>query len=132
MPPRESIALSLILSLRGQVELILFIHWTDLKIIRQPAYFILMVLVTTSVTAIALPLINLIYDPTRPYMINKRRNIQHNPPNAELRIVLSIHDEESVPGFISLLEVQDCNIQLRNSLVKALLPGLDRLKDTRA
>ncbi|KAK1381895.1 PUM-HD domain-containing protein [Heracleum sosnowskyi] len=29
-------------------------------------------------------------------------------------------------------QVQNCNIQLRNSLVKALLPGLDRLKDTRA
>ena len=52
--------------------------------ITQPAYFTLMVLMTTSATAIASPLINLIYDPTRPYMINKRRNIQHNPPNAEL------------------------------------------------
>ncbi|WOG94609.1 hypothetical protein DCAR_0313905 [Daucus carota subsp. sativus] len=109
MPIRESIALSLILSLRGQVELILFIHWTDLKMITQPAYFTLMVLMTTSATAIASPLINLIYDPTRPYMINKRRNIQHNPPNAELRIVLSIHDEESVPGFISLIEVSNPN-----------------------
>lgn len=31
-PLRESVVLSLILSLRGQVELILFIHWTDLKV----------------------------------------------------------------------------------------------------
>lgn len=32
MPLRDSFALSLIMSLRGQVELILFIHWTDLKV----------------------------------------------------------------------------------------------------
>lgn len=80
------------------------------QMITEPAYFTLMVLMTTSMTFIASPLINLIYDPTRPYMINKRRNIQHNPPNAELRIVLAIHDEESVPGFISLLEVSNPNV----------------------
>ncbi|XP_074355027.1 cation/H(+) antiporter 24-like [Apium graveolens] len=109
-PLRESVALSLILSLRGQVELILFIHWTDLKMMTQPAHFTLMVLMTISATFIASPLINLIYDPTRPYMINKRRNIQHNPPNSELRIVVSIRDEESVPGFISLLEVSNPHV----------------------
>lgn len=32
MPLRDSFALSLIMSLRGLVELILFIHWTDLKV----------------------------------------------------------------------------------------------------
>ncbi|KAK1401795.1 hypothetical protein POM88_001400 [Heracleum sosnowskyi] len=36
------------------------------------------------------------------------------------------------PPWSEYSGVQNCNIQLRNSLVKALLPGLDRLKDTRA
>ncbi|KAK1401033.1 hypothetical protein POM88_000638 [Heracleum sosnowskyi] len=36
------------------------------------------------------------------------------------------------PPWCEFSGVQNCNIQLRNSLVKALLPGLDRLKDTRA
>ncbi|KAF1001926.1 hypothetical protein AG4045_008840, partial [Apium graveolens] len=106
MPLRDSFALSLIMSLRGQVELILFIHWTDLKMITQP-YFTMLVLTSTAMTAIASPLINFVYDPTRPYMLNKRRNIQHNPPNMEFKIVLTVHDEESVPGFISLFEVSN-------------------------
>ncbi|KAL8091171.1 putative pumilio homolog 20 isoform X2 [Apium graveolens] len=29
-------------------------------------------------------------------------------------------------------QAQNCNLQLRNSLIKALLPGLDRLRDTKA
>lgn len=33
LPLKESLALSLILSLRGQVELLLFIHWMDFKVI---------------------------------------------------------------------------------------------------
>ncbi|XP_074355909.1 cation/H(+) antiporter 24-like [Apium graveolens] len=72
----------------------------------QP-YFTMLVLTSTAMTAIASPLINFVYDPTRPYMLNKRRNIQHNPPNMEFKIVLTVHDEESVPGFISLFEVSN-------------------------
>lgn len=67
-------------------------------------YFTMMVLLTTAVTAVFTPLISVVYDPTRPYMVNKRRNIQHNPPNMELHIVACIHDERNVAGFINLLE----------------------------
>ncbi|KAK1357293.1 hypothetical protein POM88_050549 [Heracleum sosnowskyi] len=35
------------------------------------------------------------------------------------------------PPWSEYSGVRNCNIQLRNSLVKALLPGLDMLKDTR-
>lgn len=74
--------------------------------ITQP-YFTMLVLTSTAMTAIASPLINIVYDPTRPYMLNKRRNIQHNPPNMDFKIVLTVHDEESVPGFINLFEVSN-------------------------
>lgn len=106
MPLKECVAVSLILSLRGEVEILLFIHWMDFQIITVP-YFTMMVLTTTCVTAIATPLISLLYDPTRPYMVNKRRNIQHNPPNTELGIVACIHDEKNVTGIINLLEVSN-------------------------
>ncbi|KAM7522024.1 hypothetical protein LguiA_011926 [Lonicera macranthoides] len=103
MPLRDGIALSLISSLRGEVEILLFMHWMDLKMITTP-YFTMMVLLTTAVTAVFTPLISVVYDPTRPYMVNKRRNIQHNPPNTELHIVACIHNEQNVAGFINLLE----------------------------
>ncbi|KAL3518009.1 hypothetical protein ACH5RR_020598 [Cinchona calisaya] len=106
MPLKEGLAVSLILNLRGQVELLLFIHWMDFKMITIP-YFTMLVLLTTIVTAVVTPLFSILYDPTRPYMVNKRRNIQHNPPNTELRIVASILHEESVGGIINLLEVSN-------------------------
>ncbi|CAK9164148.1 unnamed protein product [Ilex paraguariensis] len=106
MPLRDSLTLSLIMSERGHVELLLYIHWMDLKMITKP-YFTMMVLLTTAIPAVATPLISMIYDPTRPYMVNTRRNIQHNPPNTGIHIVACIHDQESVAGFINLLEVSN-------------------------
>ncbi|KAH7550533.1 hypothetical protein JRO89_XS13G0211300 [Xanthoceras sorbifolium] len=104
IPFRDSLTLSLVLSLRGQVELLLFIHWIDKMIVQVPG-FTLLVLSTVVMTGIATPMISLLYDPTRPYMVNKRRTIQHHPPNTELRVVVCIHDQETVAGFINLLEV---------------------------
>ncbi|KAI3515009.1 hypothetical protein L1887_13757 [Cichorium endivia] len=106
MPIRDGVTLSLIMSLRGQVELLLFIHWLDFQMIGIPQ-FTMFVLLTTVMTGVATPLINILYNPNRPYMINKRRNIQHTPPNTELHVLVCFLDEESVPGMIHLLEV--CN-----------------------
>ncbi|KAF2290263.1 hypothetical protein GH714_006648 [Hevea brasiliensis] len=58
-----------------------------------------------TVTAISAPFVSILYNPTRPYMINRRRTIQHNPPGKELRTVVCIYDEENVAGIIDLLEV---------------------------
>lgn len=104
MPFRDSLTLSLMMSLRGQVELLLYIHWIDKLIIGVPP-FTLLVLSTVVITGIAGPLISFLYDPTRPYMVNKRRTIQHHPPDTELRLVVCVHEEESVAGLINLLEV---------------------------
>ncbi|KAL2470975.1 Cation/H(+) antiporter 25 [Abeliophyllum distichum] len=106
MTTRDSFTLSLIMSLRGEVELLLFIHWMDFKMIAKP-HFTMLVILTVTVTAIATPLISVLYDPTRPYMVNKRRNIQHTPFNTELHIVACIDGEESLAGLINLLEVSN-------------------------
>ncbi|KAL9270643.1 Cation/H(+) antiporter 25-like protein, partial [Drosera capensis] len=103
---REGLTLSLMLSLRGQVEFLLYVHWMDWKMVRTPN-FSMMVLLTILSTGIVSPLINYLYDPTRPYMTNKRRTIQHHYPNTDLRIVASIYDEESVKSLFSLLEVSN-------------------------
>ncbi|CAM8975488.1 unnamed protein product [Rhodiola kirilowii] len=106
VPLGDSLALGLIMSLRGQVEFVLFIHWMDKSIIKVPA-FTLMTLLTIMVTGVATPLISIVYDPTKPYMINKRRTIQHMPPNTQLHVVACIHDQESVSGIINLIEVSN-------------------------
>ncbi|KAH1159719.1 hypothetical protein GLYMA_11G164200v4 [Glycine max] len=108
MPLREGLTLSLTLSLRGHIELILFVHWMDKNILHIPD-FTLLVLMTTILTATFAPLINILYDPTKPYMVNQRRTIQHNPPDEELRIVLCILDTETINGFIRLLDISNPN-----------------------
>ncbi|KAK9054844.1 hypothetical protein SSX86_025923 [Deinandra increscens subsp. villosa] len=104
MPMKDGVTLSLIMSLRGQVEYLLFIHWLDFRMIGIPQ-FTMFVLFSTLLTSIATPLISLFYNPNRPYMINKRRNIQHTPPNTELNVLVCFLEEESVPSILHLLEV---------------------------
>ncbi|KAJ9145705.1 hypothetical protein P3X46_028054 [Hevea brasiliensis] len=104
IPLKDSLALSLILNLRGQLEILIYIHWIDKRIIGIPM-FTMVVILTLLVTAISAPFVSILYNPTRPYMINRRRTIQHNPPGKELRTVVCIYDEENVAGIIDLLEV---------------------------
>ncbi|KAK4790933.1 hypothetical protein SAY86_031346 [Trapa natans] len=103
VPIRDGMALSLIMCLRGQVEILLFIHWMDKKIIKIPAYTVL-VLLTAGVTIIITPLITILYDPTRPYMVNKRRTIQHTPHTSELRLVICVYDQNNIAAITNFLE----------------------------
>ncbi|KAK6927142.1 Cation/H+ exchanger, partial [Dillenia turbinata] len=106
MPLRDCLTLSLIMSLRGQVEYLLFIHWYDYKMLRRPT-FTMMVLLTTAITAVATPFINTLYNPTRPYMTNKRRTIQHTAPTAEVVTVACLYDQESVRDLINILDISN-------------------------
>lgn len=67
----------------------------------------MMVLMTAAVTAIVTPLISLLYDPTRPYMVNKRRTVQHLPPVTKMRIVVCIEDQGNVATLVNLLDISN-------------------------
>ncbi|KAL1332465.1 hypothetical protein HN51_061270 [Arachis hypogaea] len=108
LPFRDGLALSLMMSLRGQMELIMFVHFMDKKIIKIPG-FTLLVLMTAVLTATFTPLISIVYDPTRPYIVNQRRNIQHHLPNTKLSMVLCIQDDESINGLINVLDISNPN-----------------------
>ncbi|MED6179581.1 hypothetical protein PIB30_002406 [Stylosanthes scabra] len=108
LPFREGLALSLIMSLRGQVELIVFVHFMDKKIVNIPG-FTLLVLMTVALTATFTPLISTVYDPTRPYIVNQRRNIQHHLPDSKFSMVLCIQDDETINGLINVLDISNPN-----------------------
>lgn len=56
-------------------------------------------------SAIFVPLVRLLYDPSRRFIAYRRRTIQHLPENVELRILACIHQEEDdVPNIINLLQ----------------------------
>lgn len=106
MTIRDSLTLSLLLGVKGQVDFLLFIHLYDLKILDTP-HFTAMALSATTVTALVTPLISILYDPKRPYLLDKRRNIQHSPPNAPLHILACIHSQENLSGLMRLLQVSN-------------------------
>ncbi|XP_010535348.1 PREDICTED: cation/H(+) antiporter 24-like [Tarenaya hassleriana] len=103
VPARDSFTLGLIMNLRGQIELLLYLHWIDERMIGLPS-FTLMVLQTLVITGLSSPIITLLYDPTRPYRSSKRRTIQHTPPSTELGLVMAVSDHETLAGLISLLD----------------------------
>ncbi|PPD67423.1 hypothetical protein GOBAR_DD35702 [Gossypium barbadense] len=74
------------------------------QMIRLPG-FSMMIFLTTILLATLTPLISVIYDPSKPYKVLKRRTIQHTPPGEEVRILVCIRDKKSVPSLVNLLEI---------------------------
>ncbi|KAK5830787.1 hypothetical protein PVK06_014582 [Gossypium arboreum] len=107
---RDSLAVSLILSLRGYVELVLYVHWVDRNVIGLPGYS-LMILGTIVVVGILTPLISILYDPSKPYMLKQRRTIQHTAQGDHLRILVCIRDKTNLPSLVNLLQLFHPTVQ---------------------
>ncbi|CAH2069528.1 unnamed protein product [Thlaspi arvense] len=103
VPTRDSLTLGLMMNLKGQIDILLYLHWIDKLIIGLPGFTIL-VLHTVVVTAVSTPLISFLYDPNRPYRISKHRTIQHSPPSTEMGLVLAVSDHEALSGLITFLD----------------------------
>lgn len=84
-------------------------------------HFSCLVILTTMVTAITTPLISILYDPTKPYMVNKRRSIQHTPQGSDLRLLLVIFNQETVGGLINLVEASNPTINTPFSITALCL-----------
>ncbi|ESQ42530.1 hypothetical protein EUTSA_v10012665mg [Eutrema salsugineum] len=103
VPTRESLTLGLMMNLRGQIDILLYLHWIDKRMIGLPG-FTLLVLHTLMVTGVLTPLISFLYDPNRPYRTSKHRTIQHTAPSTEMSLVLAVSDHEALSGLITFLD----------------------------
>lgn len=99
----DSVVVGLILNARGVCELLMFNLWRDGGLLTDQE-FALSVISVVGVTAVITPLIRLLHDPSRRIVPLKRRTIQHSKRDAELRILLCIHNQDNVPTMINLLE----------------------------
>nr|XP_011469951.1 PREDICTED: cation/H(+) antiporter 15-like [Fragaria vesca subsp. vesca] len=109
---KNSLVLSMVMSIKGLVDLIAYTRWRDMQIIDKQLYTQL-VLSMVGITMLLTPLIRFFYvlkirrgssmsDP------QFRLNIQSLPPRNEIfRILCCVHNEESVPNIINLLEVSN-------------------------
>ncbi|KAF8390683.1 hypothetical protein HHK36_025210 [Tetracentron sinense] len=103
MPLRDALSLGLVMNAQGIIELGLFRMLKRKKLIDGDAFAVMctsMLLITGAIT----PLIRYLYNPSRRYVVYRRRTILHSRPNSELRVLVCIHDQENVPTIVNLIE----------------------------
>ncbi|KAM1020295.1 hypothetical protein ACFX13_042286 [Malus domestica] len=107
---KNSILLSLMMSTKGIIELIVYTHWRELKAIDDQC-FTQLVLSSLGITMIVTPLVRYLYKPfgASKSILPRFRNIQSMPSNKSemFRLLCCVHNEESVPNIITLLEASN-------------------------
>ncbi|KAF8400008.1 hypothetical protein HHK36_015881 [Tetracentron sinense] len=106
MPLRDAVSLALVMNVQGVLELGLFKMLKRIKLVDDEAFVIMctsMLMVTAAIT----PLIKHLYNPSRRYLVYKRRTILHSRPNTELRILVCIHDQDNVATMMNILEASN-------------------------
>uniref|UniRef100_A0A7N0T331 Cation/H+ exchanger domain-containing protein n=1 Tax=Kalanchoe fedtschenkoi TaxID=63787 RepID=A0A7N0T331_KALFE len=111
MPLRDSLSLGLLLNCQGFFDIYIYERALYFKLITRDCFGVMVVGAMVH-TAIFMPLVRILYDPSRRYVAYKRRTIQHLPENVELRILTCIHEEEEdVAPIINLLQDSNPNYE---------------------
>ncbi|KAM0911410.1 hypothetical protein ACQ4PT_013488 [Festuca glaucescens] len=116
MPIGEATALALMLNIRGIVEVAAINNWGDTMKATAEHYSTL-TLSMVLITAVATPLIKLLYDPTGRFARAKRRTMEGARPNAELRVMACLYTEDHAAPLIDLLEASGANRDFPVSLI---------------
>ncbi|CAI9090606.1 OLC1v1025417C1 [Oldenlandia corymbosa var. corymbosa] len=120
MTTRESLVLGMMLTSKGIADLVLYNLLLDSQVLNGEA-FALCVMSVLVVTAILTPLIKLLYDPTQHGVALARRTIQHSKTDAEMRMLVCIHDQENVPEFLNLLVASNATDETPIAVIALLL-----------
>ncbi|KAF8033828.1 hypothetical protein BT93_C0173 [Corymbia citriodora subsp. variegata] len=100
---RDILALAFIMTSKGVVDLVAMSFVRDNKVLTNDVYsFVVAVILAI---AIITPYgVKYFYDPSRKYAGYQRRNILHLKPNAELRIVATLHRPDNVAAILNLID----------------------------
>ncbi|CAI9091800.1 OLC1v1026915C1 [Oldenlandia corymbosa var. corymbosa] len=123
MSIRESFVLGLMMNCKGISELVLFNLLLDVKAMKVEAFALSMVSVLV-VTATVSSLIKLLYDPSKRNIPVRRRTIQHSKRDAELRVLVCVHNQEDVPEMLNLLEASNATEESHIAVIAVLLVEL--------
>lgn len=66
--------------------------------------FVIMCISMLLITGLVVPIIKWLYDPSRMFMVYKRRTVTSSRPDSELRLLICLHGEDQVPTAINFLE----------------------------
>ncbi|KAK3219940.1 hypothetical protein Dsin_013910 [Dipteronia sinensis] len=104
IPKKDAMAVAAISCSKGIVEISSIAISSDLKILTQDQYFLLMLIIT--LTAGIVPnIVRKLYDPSRKFVGYQRRKITDCKPNSELQIIACIHVPNNVNSVINFLGV---------------------------
>ncbi|XP_042495067.1 cation/H(+) antiporter 15-like [Macadamia integrifolia] len=106
LPFLDAVSLSLVVNVKGVLELTLVKIYRRKEKISNEIFVLLCtsMLITTMVITI---LLKAIYNPSKRYLIYNRRSIMDTKPSDELRLLVCIHREESVPSLVNILEASN-------------------------
>ncbi|CAI9111929.1 OLC1v1012273C4 [Oldenlandia corymbosa var. corymbosa] len=103
MPVRDALALGLILSTKGVVDLATYSFVRDLGFINQPI-FALLVLATAAIGTFVPFMVQLLYDPTKKYAGYQKRSIMYSRLGGKLPILACIHSSDNIMATMRLLD----------------------------
>ncbi|TYK25622.1 cation/H(+) antiporter 15-like [Cucumis melo var. makuwa] len=103
MPMRDAVSLSLIMNSQGAFELGMFKMLKKDKKIDNESFGIMCTGVMVLVGIIT-PIIRYLFDPSKRYVVYRRRTVMHSRSESDLRVLVCVHDQEDVPNAINLLE----------------------------
>ncbi|OMP07454.1 Cation/H+ exchanger [Corchorus olitorius] len=103
IPLKDSLALALIMTSKGVVELSIFASFRDNRIFGDSSFCLLIIGILLNSIVVPI-LVKFLYDPvSRKYAGYQKRNIMHLKPNSELRILACVHRPENVVALIGFL-----------------------------
>ncbi|XP_071902735.1 cation/H(+) antiporter 4-like [Coffea arabica] len=110
MPLNDSIALGLIMSIKGVVDLATYSFIRDQGIIDQTT-FALLVISTAAIAMFVPSMVQLLYDPSRKYASYQKRNIMHSRHGGKLPILACIHSSDNIVATIKLLDASTPTVE---------------------
>ncbi|KAF8036852.1 hypothetical protein BT93_C2543 [Corymbia citriodora subsp. variegata] len=109
---RHGVLLGLMLNIRGPFDIFIFQRWVATDDMDVDT-FTMLAISQVMIAAVVTPFIDIFYNPHSRLSTSSRkcaRSIQKTLSNVEVRILCCIHNQEDVPGVISLLEASNPTI----------------------
>ncbi|KAK7411087.1 hypothetical protein VNO78_02470 [Psophocarpus tetragonolobus] len=103
MPYRDAIALGALMNTKGLLPIIMLNIAFDKKILSRDFYTI-MVTANILMTLLVAPTINHMYKPRKQFKKDKLRTIQNLKTDADIRVLVCVHNLRQATGIISILE----------------------------
>ncbi|KAJ8537226.1 hypothetical protein K7X08_035627 [Anisodus acutangulus] len=107
----DSIIVGLMLNARGVCDVVFFNIWRISQALSDEHFAVAIIISVVLVMVIITPLIRFLLRAIEQQAPTKRRTLQHSKPDLELRILVCIHELQSVPSMVNLLEASNATEQ---------------------